>query len=319
MSALLVDVLEGFLGKHRKFNEDTGQVAFDCPVCSAEKNMLDGDGKGNLEVNYNIGKYKCWACFQTHDTHGSVLKLIKQFGNQKILKDYLLIKPESEFKDKKERPEIELILPEGYKKISECTGKEFKYDTVMQYLKSRGITDDIIKEYEIGFTTKGKYYNRIIVPSYNEEGKLNYFIARWFAKEYTKLKYLNPDVEKQSIIFNESKINWDATIYIVEGVTDHIVVPNSIPLLGKFISDELLEKLHDKAGSYIVVLLDDDAYDDAKVLYKKLNFCDLTDRVMICVPPTGYDPSKIHENFGKKGIINLLKSSRKLRFDEMYF
>jgi hypothetical protein len=32
-----------------------------------------------------------------------------------------------------------------------------------------------------------------------------------------------------------------------------------------------------------------------KILYKKLNFGDLTDRIRICVPSEDYDPSKIFE------------------------
>jgi hypothetical protein len=50
-------------------------------------------------------------------------------------------------------------------------------------------------------------------------------------KRNNKLKYINPKAEKQEIIFNIGKLNLDATIYLVEGVTDHIVTPNSIPLL----------------------------------------------------------------------------------------
>jgi hypothetical protein len=98
-------------------------------------------------------------------------------------------------------------------------------------------------------------YNRIIIPSYDLNGDLNYFIARWYPKEYNKLKYINPKAEKQEIIFNIGKLNLDATIYLVEGVTDHIVTPNSIPLLGKVISSDLLELLHDKAQGLIVILL----------------------------------------------------------------
>jgi hypothetical protein len=50
MNILLVHILESFLGETRKHNEDTGQIAFDCPVCSG-KGLIDG--KGNLEINYN--------------------------------------------------------------------------------------------------------------------------------------------------------------------------------------------------------------------------------------------------------------------------
>ena len=312
MNNLLVGILESFLGDYRKHNQDTGQVAFDCPVCSAEKNLPNGDGKGNLEINYNKNMFKCWACPDTNHMHGPVVKLLKKHATPKNLRDYLLVKPDADVIANHEREEIIVTLPEGYKKLSECTGKEYNYYSAMNYLKSRGITDWIIKEFNIGFTTKGAFFNRIIIPSYDIEDKLNYFIARWFPKDYNKLKYLNPTAEKQQIIFNENKVNWDSTIYIVEGVTDHIVIPNSIPLLGKIISDKLLEELHDKAQSLIVIVLDGDAYEDAKILYRKLSFGDLLGRIRICVPPEDYDPSKIFERLGNKGIIKLLKSSYKL-------
>ena len=62
MSQFLVDIFESFLGEPRKHNDDTGQVAFDCPACSAEKGLVEGDGKGNLEINYNRNIFHCWAC-----------------------------------------------------------------------------------------------------------------------------------------------------------------------------------------------------------------------------------------------------------------
>jgi hypothetical protein len=61
--------------------------------------------------------------------------------------------------------------------------------------------------------------------------------------------------------------------------------------LGKVISSDLLELLHDKAQGLIVILLMV-MYIDAKILYKKLNFGDLTDRIRICVPSEDYDHQK---------------------------
>jgi hypothetical protein len=317
MSLLLADILEGFLGEPRKHNEDSGQISFDCPTCSYEKDMPEGDGKGNLEINYNRSVFNCWSCGERNHMYGPVTKLIKKYGNPKILRDYLLIKPEADTMVGKDSTNIVVELPEGYKKLSECTSKDFKYDLAMAYLRERGITDDIIKEFEIGYTFKGKHFNRIIIPSYDSEGKLNYFIARWFSKEKNKLKYLNPDVEKKEMIFNEAKINWDATIYLVEGVTDHIVVPNSIPMLGKYISPLLMEMIYEKATCNIVILLDDDAVDDAIILYKQLNFGDLYDRIRICIPPENHDPSKMFEEYGAKGIISMLRTTRKLNNNEL--
>ncbi len=304
--AYIASILETFLGEYRKHNEDSGQISFDCPACSEDKDMPEGDGKGNLEINYNRDVFKCWVCKETNDMYGSISRLIKRYGTPKILKDYILFKPDaSEYGENRKLVAVE--LPEGFKPLSKCSGKDFKYNLAISYLRNRGITDDIIKKFNIGYTTKGRFFNRIIVPSYDANGRLNYFIARWFDKQNTKLKYLNPDVEKQTIIFNENKINWDSTVYLVEGVTDHLVIPNSIPLLGKFISDILLELIHDNANSKIVVLLDGDALEDAKNLYHVLNFGRIKGNIRICHPPLDYDPSKIHELRGRKGIIALLK------------
>lgn len=318
MSLLLVDILENFLGEPRKHNEDTGQVAFDCPACSAEKGLLDGDGKGNLEINYNRGMFRCWSCYDTNNMHGPVIKLLKQYSTPRILRDYLLIKPDADSIMAKDHIDIDLTLPEGYKKLSECTNKDYKSLQARNYLYERGITDEIIREFEIGYTYRGDFFNRIIIPSYDINGKLNYFIARWFSPIPTKIKYLNPSAEKQEIIFNEYKINWDATIYLVEGATDHIVTPNSIPLLGKYIPLQLLDLLHDKALGNIVIVLDDDAYEDAKNLYKELNFGNLRGRIKIVRPPEGYDPSKIFEKLGGKGIVKLLMTARVLTDQELY-
>lgn len=312
MSHLLVDILEGFLGEHRKHNEETGQIAFDCPACSEEKGLPNGDGKGNLEINYNRSMFKCWACQDINHMHGPVLKLLKRYGTPKITRDYLLLKPDADVVIGKEKSEVILELPDGYKKLSECTDKDFKSAQAKAYLYDRGITDEIIKEFEIGYTYRGKFYNRIIIPSYDATGKLNYFIARWFPKEFNELKYINPTAEKQEIIFNEGKINLDATIYLVEGATDHIVTPNSVPLLGKFIPDPLLELLHDSSHGYIVIVLDDDAWEDAKNLYRKLDFGNLRGRVKIVRCPVGYDPSKVFETLGYKGVVKLLMGARYL-------
>ena len=315
---LLVNILESFLGEHRKHNEDTGQISFDCPACSEDKGMPEGDGKGNLEVNYERGMFRCWACHDVNKMHGPVIRLLKRYATPKNLRDYLLIKPDADEIRQKDKKEIVVELPEGYKALSKCTDKDYKSGLAKKYLYERGITDEIIEEFQIGYTIRGKYHHRIIIPSYDSNGDLNYFIARWFSKEKTKLKYINPEAEKSEIIFNEGKINFDATIYLVEGATDHIVTPNSIPLLGKYISPMLLDILHDNAMAYIVVVLDDDAWEDGINLYRQLNFGDLRGRIKIVRCPDGYDPSKIYQVMGAKGITKLLMGARQLTEMELY-
>ncbi len=317
MLSLVVDILSSFLGEPRKHNEDTCQVAFDCPACSEEKNMPRGDGKGNLEINYEHGVFRCWSCQDTNHMHGPVIKLLKKYATPKNIRDYKLIRPDA-FKMSAKKEHDVITLPEGFKLLKNCTPKDYKYPEVMAYLCQRGITDQIIDEYNIGYTPVGKFFNRVIIPSYDVTGELNYFIARWFDKSYTKVKYQNPEAEKQLIIFNEQKVNWDATIYLVEGVFEHIVTPNAIPLLGKYVSDYLLDRLYEKSKANIVIVLDGDAYADALLVYQKLNFGNLRGRIKIVRPIDGYDPSKIFEKFGYKGIIQLLSSARKLSELELF-
>lgn len=312
MNDLVINLFESFLGECRGHDESKGQAQFDCPACSSDKNMFEGDGKGNLEINYDKDVFKCWVCQDTNDMHGTLNKLFKNHGSKKIAKLYKQLKPEIEISEKVVEKDVTITLPEDYKKLSECTHRDFKAKLAFDYLYERGITNKIIKEFDIGYAYRGRYYNRIIIPSYDANGKLNYFIARWFSKEDTKLKYLNPDVEKQEIIFNEGKLNLDSTVYLVEGVTDHIVVPNSIPLLGKYISPKLLELLQDKAKAYVVIVLDGDAYENAKILYRELNFGNLKNKIKVVKCPENYDPSQIYQKLGNRGIIKLLMNARKL-------
>ena len=90
--APILDILKDILGKYHMHNDDKGQISFDCPVCSYDIKCLDhGDGKGNLEVNYKDEVFKCWSCAESHETHGSLYRLIKKFGTQKQLKRYEIL------------------------------------------------------------------------------------------------------------------------------------------------------------------------------------------------------------------------------------
>ncbi len=310
MSELIVEILEGILGEPKNHYENKGQISFDCPVCSHEIKGLDkGDGKGNLEVNYGYHVYKCWACSETHETQGTIYKLIRNYGSKSDLKKYRLVNPNIELK-KKEKKEIK-GLPKDFIPLSEeCNSLEYK--KALEYLTKRNIGMDIIEKHNIGYCEKGDYSNRVVFPSYDIHNDVNYYLGRSYEK-YTKLKYKNPEIPKTEIIFNEGKVNWDSNIFIVEGVFDHIVVPNSIPMLGKVMSDDLFTKLVSKSECKVVILLDSDAYTDAIKLYKKLNSTKLIGRVFIVKLPDGYDISDVNQKLGKKGVVNVLSSAKKIK------
>lgn len=285
--SLLIDLIETIFGEPKSVNEYKGQISVDCPVCSYDiKGLSKTDGKGNLEINYHQHVFKCWSCGETHDTHGHLGKLIDKYGSKKDKKTYKLIRPDKF--EKKEREYKPLELPKEYRKFEDLHPLHIPRKEAFNYLKKRGITQEIIDKYQIGLCIDGEYAGRIIVPSFNKKGELNFFVSRsWNPK--SKLKYKNPEAPKDFLIFNESLIDWKKDIYIVEGVFDSFFLDNSIALLGKFINDNLWEKLYTKAKKNIIVCLDGDAFTDAKKIYDKLNGGTLYNRIKLAKLPKDKD------------------------------
>jgi hypothetical protein len=173
---VLVELLTDVLGDPHQHYESKGQISFDCPVCADEKGLDDGDGKGNLEINYGKHVYKCWSCGETHGTHGPLGKLFDQHATKAQKKIYNLIKPEELKTEDIRRPKVK--LPEGFTTFKDSNPRFIPHIEAYRYLQSRGITDEMIEKYKIGYTVSGDFAYRIIVPSYNTEGTLNYFVAR---------------------------------------------------------------------------------------------------------------------------------------------
>lgn len=285
---ILLEILYDIFEEESKHNEITHQISFDCPVCSYDIKGLDtGDGKGNLEINYGKHVYKCWSCAETHSTHGHLGKLIDQYGSKENKKIYNLIREDqTDYKDKKEYKKLK--LPKEFKRFDEVSDFFPEKKRALNYLSNRGINSNIINKFNIGFCHEGDYSGRIIVPSYDRENNLNYFVARsWNSKN--RVKYKNPVYPKDKLIFNESLIDWKEDIWLVEGVFDSFFIENSIPLLGKYVNDNLFETLYDKCGKGVVVCLDSDAWDDATKIYHRLNGGRLYDKIKIVKLIEGYD------------------------------
>jgi len=290
----IVDILLEIFGEYKFHNDHSGQIAFSCPVCSYEIKGLDHlDGKGNLEVNYKLGVYKCWSCAETHDTHGVLPYLVKKYGTLRQYKNFQILIPDEvggieKKKYKKVRLPKEFI---SFPRASEGLKMTPIYKAPYNYLKQRNVTDEMMLKFNIGFCYEGEYKNRIIIPSYNEEGTLNYFIARsWEKKPY--LKYKNPEAEKEIIIFNEYLIDWDKPISLVEGAFDSIFVDNSIPMLGKKLSEYLFMLLYEKATK-IIIILDGDAWEEAQKIYHQLNGGRLFGKIWISKLPIEKDIAEL--------------------------
>lgn len=329
----LKSLLDSFLCESKKDLDDTLQLQYPCPRCRENKGVGENK-KFNLELNLRLGLYQCWACSQYDDEmHGSILKLIKLYGNETILKEYKeaiyalrqsklyeVSFDKNDFNIDTTVFEKETVkLPPNFKSFNR---EAYNPQKALDYLLNRGITWDIIEEHHMGFTTydenNKQVSSRIIIPSFNKFGELNYWTGRDYLCYDKRQKYFNPQVERKEILFNEEKIQWDADITLVEGPFDHIVVPNSIPLLGKSLKTDfkLYQELISKANSFVNVFLDSDASEDVKKIYKLLNHNRLYNKVRWIPVKDDLDPSKIFELWGYRGIVQHLRGATKI--NEIY-
>lgn len=326
----IYSILESFLGESKSgFDGKNMQLQFPCPNC-VEKYGKAEERKFNLEINLSKQLFHCWKCADEGDEmHGSILKLIKLYGNEQLLKEYKeaihslresklykLNFSDDDFNIDTKSVEIEdLKLPSSFRYIRK--DKPLPKD-VAKYLNSRGIGWDIIERYSMGYTeyTKDSFMPsyRIYIPSYDKYGDLNYWTGRDYLNRGKVVKYYNPKVERKNVIFNEEKVQWDADITLVEGPFDHIVVPNSIPLLGKVLNKEfkLYWEIVKNAKGNVNIWLDDDAFDSIKAIYKELNHGDLYNKIRFIKTDLGKDPSEIYEKYGYKGIVECLRSTQKI-------
>ena len=293
----VIEILIDILGDYKYHNEYSGQIAFSCPVCSYDIKGLDElDGKGNLEVNYIQGVYKCWSCSETHDTHGRLRWLVKKYGSPRQFKKFDLLMPDDPGEIEKKIYK-QVYLPKEFISFTTASaGLKMTpiFKRAYNYIKQRNVTDEMIVKYNIGFCYEGKYANRIIIPSYDSEGDVNFFVARSYETKPFR-KYDNPEAEKQLIIFNESLIDWDKPISLVEGPFDSIFVDNSIPMLGKVLSDHLFKMLYERAVK-IIIILDGDAWKNSLILYEKLNGGRLFGKIWVTKLPVDKDIAELQGN-----------------------
>ena len=290
-SEIILNIISDFLGTPKKSYENKGQYGFNCKECD------DGRNKGNLEVNIYQGVWKCWSCSEINDTHGTIQKLVKRYGNKKQLKLINIFIPSEDNKiTKKKTPKLK--LPENFKKFNEVSSIYPIRRQAYNYLTNRDITDEMIERYGIGFCDNGSHSGRIIIPSYDKKNELNYYIARSWDL-HSRAKYKNPEAAKDEIIFFESLIDWEKDITLVEGAFDSIFIPNSIPMLGKHMSVLLFDTLYEKAKGEITIALDGDAYENAIKLYHELNGGNLYGRIRVVKLPLDKDIADLRGNINE--------------------
>lgn len=251
----LLDLIQSVLGKGKKTNK--GNVAFHCPFCNHSKKKLEVQilTSDKLENHWH-----CWVCNKSGKKISTLFKALN-VDKQKYTELYKILDISPRIHNV-QQIHVQVKLPEHFHPLY-IKRPSVEYKNALFYLLKKRNLDiyDIIK-YNIGYCEEGEYAKKIIIPSYNEQGQLNYFVSRTYY-DAESFRYKNPEVSKNIIGF-ENLISWDLPLVLVEGAFDAIAIKrNTIPLFGKTISEALKMKIIQNNVKELYICLDKDAQKQA--------------------------------------------------------
>ncbi len=223
------------------------------------------DHTPSLSVSREKGLYSCFTCGHT----GTVFKFVEDFENVSFIEAVKIVADKAGIKldlDFKENSKYESMY-EAYDlaiKFYQNNLKSKQGHAAHEYLNKRGLSDEIIDEFEIGYASPDSdtltkllrakefdeeeminaglinrgnsvydlFRDRITFPIHNAQGKPVAFSARIYEKKDNEAKYINtketPIFKKGEILFNYHRARNEARklkqLIIVEGQMDAIRV-----------------------------------------------------------------------------------------------
>ena len=298
MSQLVINILDKALKSKGQSLKKTNEYMYWSPFIQHHK--------PKLQINTQTGKWHCWVSNQGGH---NLFQLLKQVSAPRELYKELSEAVGTTFytSEKKDDKQTILNLPKEAKPLWNG-GDSLQKLHALKFVMERGLDMSDIIRYNLHYCLSGQYQNRIIIPSYDSDGVLNYFVGRDFYKG--GMKYKNPPIPKDIIGF-DLYVDWNQPIVLCEGVFDAMAIKNnSIPLFGKTILPKLYKKIIEKKVSHIIIALDDDAFDDSlKIIDKFIN----QGIVVNFVKLKGSDPSEL----GYKKMIHRLETSSEVNFKEL--
>ena len=263
--------------------------------------------KPKLQVNVVTGKWHCWVSNAGGHNLFQLFKKLNATNDQFTELRGIVDETSYGYESKEVRKEGKVELPKEFLSLVYKHPSPV-YKNAMVYLQRRGITYEDILKYNIGYCDQGLYTNRVIIPSYDDNGQLNFFVGRDIFE--SKMKYRNSPTPKNVVGF-ELFINWDEPIVLCEGPFDAIAVKrNAIPLFGKTILSNLKRRIIEKKVKQVYISLDRDAFQDSLKMVEDFMKNDI-DVYFVNLPEK--DPSDL----GFEKVIPLLKETEKMKFSDL--
>jgi hypothetical protein len=224
-------------------------VRLTCPLCPVRHGKPDR--KQSLSVHTLTGAFKCFRC-----------------GVAGYLPGAGFVGADS---SPVARPKMS--LPEGFEFLSGYKLRgSFAAQEARDYLRNRGVCEDLWAAAKIGACLVGRYAGRVVVPIFDAQVESG--IAGWVARSWMPAEkpYLYPS-GMHALFYNGDVLQQetDEPAILVEGVFDALACwPNGVACLGKP-SDRQFGALL-AARRPLAVVLDGDAHEEGAALAMRLRF-----------------------------------------------
>lgn len=290
---------------------------FSCPYCASSR----------LRFNTQKRTGVCWVCkrgFNTFTLVRDVLKLdeygtIEWFVSRYVGGDSTADSLASDLHPMLPvKPMVRRLPPIAWPVGAELlTVPCAPHMRAWQYLATRGMTVEMVREFGLGFGRGGRVKDRIVFP-HRMDGAVVYWQARatWdppedlnkearkrWIEETSYIKTINPlakteeDVQAHEVLYNYDRAAIESHVVIVEGPIDAIKVgPHAVALDGKVASPTKLERLKRMRASCFTIYLDrgEEEWRSACNIATELSS---GAEVRITVPPAGYDAGALTREY----------------------
>jgi len=250
------------------------------------------EGKNPTQFRVSVKK-NCWNCFGDCKSGGNILDFVSRLEDCTIREAAILIaewfgieggeasgkqssddassrRKESASKDSR-REKRRAPREENDEATNKPLGFELtKLDAEHPYLKQRGLTDDTVARFGLGFCGYGSMSGRVVIPIHNVEGKVVAYAGRWPGDppDDTPKYKLPAGFRKSMEVFNLHRASEkadDQPLIVVEGFFDCMKLvqygyDRTVALMGSTLSpvQEQLLRQHISSDARIVLMLDED-------------------------------------------------------------
>lgn len=226
-----------------------------CFVCNDSKNKSKRRGyflKGNRKHDH--WTYVCHNDSCDAQDGMDVKKYLKnyfpdiyeEFRKEAYLNNYFNDEVSTNHKfDYKEPEKVESDDVKHFSNI--LKGSSELFTLALDYCKFRKIPEEIYSKFFVA--TGGVFQGRLVIPFYDNFGKIYYYTARTLIGSTPK--YLNRRFGDKKI-YNIFGIDKSLPVIVLEGPIDSMFVKNSIAIVGLKMSEESLEEIKDLKRYFIL-------------------------------------------------------------------